>query len=354
MASFLDRMRGRGAVIAKASKLSEELDRLDALLARQERQIREAFADFVKDVRSPAVIREVTALIQAGNIEGALQIVDTYVTRMGSAIPAIFQRAAIAEAAALAGDLARLAPRVAIAFDPTDPVAADLMRRASLEFVREFTDKQRQAVRVAISEALLRGGGAVATARAFRDAIGLTAYQEGVVRNYRALLERGSLEALDRQLRDGRFQPKDDSLAARRKYLENLTPAQIDKMVERYRERMIRRRGETIASTEALRVTAEARDEAFRQAAAAAGLDLNLVDEIWNSTRDTRTRETHRAMNRQVRPYGVAFDSPSGAQLRYPGDPLAPADEVINCRCHKTRRIRQEGEPFGTPLAETP
>jgi hypothetical protein len=351
MATFLDRMRGRGAVIAKASKLDEELDRLDALLARQERRIREAFAEFVRDVRSPGVIREVTALIQAGNIEGALQIVDTYVTRMGAVIPAIFQQAAIAEAAALAGELGRLAPRVAIAFDPTDVAAADLMRRATLSFVAEFTDKQRQAVRVAITEALLRGGGPVQTARAFRDAIGLTAYQEGVVRNYRRLLEAGSAEALDRQLRDARF---DGSVRRALRTREPIPPAKIDTMVERYRERMLRRRSETIASTEALRVTAEARDEAFRQAANAAGLDLNLVDEIWNSTRDRRTRETHRAMNRQVRPYGVPFDSPSGAQLRYPGDPLAPADEVINCRCHKTRRIRQEGEPFGTPLAATP
>jgi hypothetical protein len=350
--SFLDRMRGLGKPVAKASRLDEELDRLDALLARQERRVREAFAEFVRSVRSPAVLKEAADLIAAGNVEGALQIVDTYVTRMGAVIPRIFQEAAIAEAAVLAGELGRLAPRVAISFDPTDPAAADLMRRASLEFIREFSDRQREAVRLAITEELLRGGGPASMARAFRDAIGLTAYQEGVVRRYRRLLEEGSREALSRELRDKRF---DSTVrrATRAKNPEPLGQAQIDRMVERYREKMLRSRAETIAQTEGVRVTAEARDEAFRQAARNSGLDLDLVDEIWNSTRDGRTRETHRAMNRQVRPFGVPFDSPSGAQLRYPGDPAAPASETINCRCHKTRRIRQVGQPFGTPL-ETP
>ena len=350
MASFLDRMRGLGAPVEKASRLSEELDRLDALLSRQERRIREAFAQFVNDVRSPAVIAEVSDLLQRGDTEAALRIVDTYVTRMGAVIPRIFQEAAIGEALVLAADIGRIAPRVAIAFDPTDPAAADLMRRATLEFIVEFSTKQREATRNALVEAMLSGGGPAATARAFRDSIGLTAYQEGVVRNYRRLLETGSAEALDRTLRDKRFDPTIRRARRERKPLE---PAQVDRMVERYRERMLRSRAEGIAITEGTRVTAEARDEAFRQAAEASGLDLSLVDEIWNSTRDQRTRDTHRAMNRQVRPFGVAFDSPSGAKLRYPGDPQAPAAEVIRCRCHKTRRIRQPGQPFGTPL-ETP
>lgn len=349
--SLLQRIRGAGAPLAKASRLEEELDRLDALLAKQERRIREAFEAYVRDVRSPFVIRELVQLLEGGQTEAALRLIDSYVTRMGGVIPRIFAEAAAAEAIALAADFRRVAPAVAIGFDPTDAAAADLMRRASLEFIREFTDKQREATRNALIAAMLEGGGPARTARAFRDSIGLTAYQEGVVRNYRRLLEAGSSEALDRQLRDRRFDPTVERAV---RTGQPLTPGQIDRMVERYRERMLKRRAETIATTEGTRVTAQARDEAFRQAAAAAGLDLSLVDEIWNSTRDNRTRDTHRAMNRQVRPFGVAFDSPSGAKLRFPGDPQAPAAETVNCRCHKTRRIRQEGEPFGTPLPRTP
>jgi hypothetical protein len=38
-------------------------------------------------------------------------------------------------------------------------------------------------------------------------------------------------------------------------------------------------------------------------------------------------------MDGQERGLNEPFDSPSGAQLMYPGDPDAPAEEVINCRC---------------------
>lgn len=352
---FLSRMRGQNAAtIAKASALSEELDRLDAQLARQERRIREAFAEFVRDAKSPRVIAEVTSFLEAGDTEGALRILDSYTARMGAVIPRVFNDAAVAEAAALAPLLLKLNPRVAVGFDPTDPAAADLMRRATLEFIVEFSGKQREAVREAVVNSMLAGKGVSATARAFRDSIGLTVHQMRAVDSYRTLLENGSVQALSRQLRDRRFEPSKKTLSAKREYVRSRTPAQIDTMVDRYRERMLRSRSETIAATEGTAVTSAARDEAFRQAAEASGLDLNLVDEIWNSTRDRRTRDTHRAMNRQVRPYGVPFDSPSGAKLRYPGDPQAPAAEVIACRCHKTRRIRQVGEPFGTPLASTP
>ncbi|MDB5724627.1 MAG: putative head morphosis protein, partial [Novosphingobium sp.] len=48
---------------------------------------------------------------------------------------------------------------------------------------------------------------------------------------------------------------------------------------------------------------------------------------------DKRVRDTHRGMNHQTVGQNESFVSPSGARLRYPGDPLAPAAEIINCRC---------------------
>lgn len=52
----------------------------------------------------------------------------------------------------------------------------------------------------------------------------------------------------------------------------------------------------------------------------------------WWATRDTRTRETHRAAHGQIVPVGERFRVGS-AYLLYPGDPTGPANEVINCRC---------------------
>lgn len=348
---FLSRMRGLRPVAKAAPTLSEELDRLDALLARQEASIRAAFEEYVRDMKSPGMVKEIADLLQRGDIEEALRVLDSYIARMGSVIPGVFTSAATAEASALAAMFANLKPRVAISFSAGDAMASALMRDAALSFIREFTDSQRQSARFALVESLARGAGPLEAAAAFRQSIGLTERQFRSVQRYRGLLEGLSRQALDVSLRDRRF----DGVVNRAIDKDRpLTPEQIDRMVEAYTRRKIVSRARTIARTEGVRVTAEARDEAFRQMMEQTGLDPALVDEIWNSTRDNRTRETHREMNLQVVPYGQPFVSPSGARLRYPGDPNAPSDEVINCRCHKTRQIRQVGQPFTGKVVETP
>lgn len=53
---------------------------------------------------------------------------------------------------------------------------------------------------------------------------------------------------------------------------------------------------------------------------------------VWLATEDQRTRPTHREADGQR----TLLSSPfmvGGAQLRFPGDPRGPAQEVIQCRC---------------------
>lgn len=52
----------------------------------------------------------------------------------------------------------------------------------------------------------------------------------------------------------------------------------------------------------------------------------------WLSTEDAKTRPTHVAADGQTVPINQTFDV-GGSALRYPGDPLGEAGEVINCRC---------------------
>ena len=52
----------------------------------------------------------------------------------------------------------------------------------------------------------------------------------------------------------------------------------------------------------------------------------------WRSSRDGRVRATHRVADGQIVPPGGAFQV-GAASLRWPGDPLGPPQEVINCRC---------------------
>jgi hypothetical protein len=333
------RRRRRGARPTIRKDATEELSRLDKLLSTMEARVRAAFSEFVRQMRSEEVLKEVADKLEARDIDGALAIADSHVARLGSVIPVVFQDAAVAEAADFAAKVGPLRPTVGISFDATDPAAAALMRANTLNFVREFSAAQREATRTALVDALGSGQSRQAAARAFRESIGLTSNQRDAVESYRALLEGGSRDALARALRDRRFDPSVEAAADGRR---ELTPDQIDRMVDRYRARYLAYRAETIARTESVRVISQAREEAFRQTIDRAGIAQEDTEQVWHAVEDNRTRITHRALDGQVQPFGEPFVSISGAELRYPGDPLAPIEETVNCRCHRTFRIKAE------------
>ena len=55
---------------------------------------------------------------------------------------------------------------------------------------------------------------------------------------------------------------------------------------------------------------------------------------MWISRGDPKVRALHRTLHGKVRPPGTPFHTwPDGASLNYPGDPKAPIDAWINCRC---------------------
>jgi hypothetical protein len=55
---------------------------------------------------------------------------------------------------------------------------------------------------------------------------------------------------------------------------------------------------------------------------------------LWVSRGDHKVRSSHRKLHGGTRRFGKPFKRfPDGRTLRFPGDPLAPLNEVINCRC---------------------
>lgn len=97
----------------------------------------------------------------------------------------------------------------------------------------------------------------------------------------------------------------------------------------------------------ALRIARTEATAAFNAGALAAaevltGPERPLVKQ-WLSRRDDRTRQTHYDANGQLRFLDEAFRV-GVSDMRFPGDPLGPADETINCRCiMKTAAARTEG-----------
>lgn len=306
----------------------EELERLDRLLSKQEKRVRDAFMEFVRQARSDEVLREVGDMLERGDINGAMGVVDRYIGALGSVLPSAFIDVGVATAAELADKLPK--GQFGIHFDPTHPRAAEIMRQNRLEFVTEFSEEQRRATRAALVRAFETGQGSLGVARAFRDSIGLTETQEGAVANYERLLRAGSREVLDRALRDRRF---DGTVSRAIANDEALSETQIDRMVSRYRERYLSYRSQVIARTEALRATSQAREEATIQTAEQADIPQSQIKRVWNTTVDGRTREWHASMQGQVRAVNEAFVDGHGNRLLYPGDPAAPMETTVSCRC---------------------
>ena len=88
-----------------------------------------------------------------------------------------------------------------------------------------------------------------------------------------------------------------------------------------------------VAQTESLRLVHVGQDEVWRQAIEAEIVDPERIVREWRSLRDLKVRPTHTVLDGQQRRWDEPFESPSGALIRFPGDPLAPLSEVINCRC---------------------
>ncbi len=93
---------------------------------------------------------------------------------------------------------------------------------------------------------------------------------------------------------------------------------------ERWRSRAV-----TVARTEGVGSLNAGRHDSFEAVAEELG---EPMEHMWISTIDSRTRSSHAGADQMRVPLGEPFNV-GGADLRYPGDPLGPAEEVINCRC---------------------
>jgi hypothetical protein len=173
----------------RKTALDDELARLEDLLSRQETRIQQAFLEFVREAKDPRLVRQAADLLSRGAVDDALALLDSHIARLASVIPAVIQNAATAELAGLAAAIQPIRPTVAVSFDPTDPEAATKIRDATMEFIVQFTDAQRESTRQALAGGFDSGAGTQEMARAFRDSIGLTSTQEAAVRNYRSLLQ---------------------------------------------------------------------------------------------------------------------------------------------------------------------
>lgn len=332
---------------SKYGKVSDdsELRRLHAFRDTQDLLVVYAFRKFVKACKSDAVVSEFKQLYEEKQYVKIVDITRPAIKEFAKVLEVIFTNSGNWQNKQLQAQLditrrkvtkIEIDPFVDISFDPGDAEAERLLRQATLALIREIEEAQRDAIRKVLADAVSQGLNPTQASRMYRDLIGLTQHQMSAVNSYRRLLESGSTEALQRSLRDKRF---DSTIQRILGQGLQLSESQINRMVDRYRQRMIDLRAITIARTETQTVMSAAQHSSTLQLADAVGLNLNRVERTWRTITDGRERDTHHDMNNQKRGAEEKFVSPSGARLLYPGDLTAPGAERINCRCSLLVRV---------------
>lgn len=304
------------------------------VLRTMEPKLRRRFLEIVRWLRDRKSTKEIVELIHAGRALEAVERAD--LVRAGNALAesvhAVYLAAGRELAALLSEKLDTFVP-----FDASNHRALSALQRVSHRIVHAFTVEQEDVIKRVVADGVARGLNPRTYAREIRAAIGLTPKQLDAVQNYRRLLETGSADALERKLRDRRF-----DRTVRRAIDEGraLTAAEVDRMVTRYRQRYLKYRSEVIARDEGIGAVHAGADEGWQQAIESGDVDAETLEQSWVATRDPRTRDSHRPMNGQKRDWGVPFTTGDGVSIRFPHDPAAPLSETAQCRCARVVRMK--------------
>ena len=318
--------------------VEDPAERLNRLIDQQEARIANVFRTAVAALKDEIDLDLLATELEQGRVNAALERLKHAADALGTASNVAFVTSGQSTAAFLTGaDVGR------ILFDQVNLNAVAMMQQSRLELIREFTAEQLRATSMALVSGVEGGLNPIAQARNFRDSIGLTSTQWTHVANYRAALLRVSTDpeavqnAVGRALRDKRG---DRTVLAAARAGKPIPAAKVDWLVTRYTERYVKHRAEVIGRTEAMRAVNQGNEEAYRQAIAAGTIRAEQLSREWRTRLDTRERKTHRFLNGQKRGWGETWVTENG-ELRYPGDPAAPAKETIQCRCALLTRIRQ-------------
>lgn len=331
---------------------------IEELLEQFEPEIRAAFLAAIEDIVDNIDLSALIAALRKSDINAALRalhIEPAAFRQLERVITAAFEAGGSSMRLTMPVIRDTAGIRIGVRFDPGDPAAADRIRRHGANLVTRIVEDQRTSLRKAISEGLDKGANprdvAVEIAGPF-DAragrrqggiIGLTDSQREYVANAQRELLSGNPSEMRKYLnREARLRSFDDDVLAAITSGKPLDPSKVQQIVGRYNDSLLKARADLISRTETMQAVNLGRHESSQQTMREAGITEDQVTRTWRSTKDKRTRDSHRVMDgQQVTGFDQPFRSPSGAGLRYPGDPEAPLSETIQCRCVVTVSIKK-------------
>ena len=321
------------------------------LLDQYEPRLRDAFLAAIREITAKAQIGKIAEALGRGDVQAAIDAL--YIDR---AAFDVFERA-IAEAYGdggantlngLPGLRSVTGERIVIRFDARNLRAERILREYSSQLVTRIVDEQRQNIRQVLDTGMRQGDNPRTVAldivgRINRDTgrreggiVGLSAPQAKYVENARRELSEGNFDAyLQRVRRDKRF---DRTIGKAIREGKPLTAEQVNKIVNRYADSLLKLRGDTIGRTEALQSLHMAQHEALKQLVDTGKVTAAQVKRTWDATGDRRTRFDHAVADGKTVGLEERFIV-GGRAMLYPSDPAGGAANVINCRCHVRIKI---------------
>lgn len=312
---------------------------IESLTATWEPRMRAAFLQAVTSITNSVDIIALTALIEAGDVFGAMAAVgaDTaHFSALALTQTSMFNEGGMA--------LARATSRAGfqLLFDVRATRAEQWIKQRSSTLIQDIAADQRTTIRNHLEAGLQAGTNprTVAldlvgrvdprTKQRVGGVIGLHSTQEEWLRTYSANLASGEparLKALlGRGLRDKRF---DATVLKAIRDGTAIPPELQAKMRLAYSNRALKWRADNIARTETIRSLGAAKTEMWQQNIDRGKVDAGLLTRYWVTAGDERVRATHRlipGMNKDGRKWNEAFDTPTGPQMH------APSTEP-QCRC---------------------
>lgn len=320
------------------------------LLDRYGKEIADAFLSAIDDITSAAELRRLTAAIEAGQIEEALEALHIDPAAYNDMLDAI-QRS-YTETGRIATDtLPKRGPDgtvLTFRFDGRNPAAERWLKDHSSDLITRITTDQRNAVREALRAGMQRGAnprstaldivGRVnrATGRRSGGVIGLTRQQAEYTFTARSELLSGDPKEMANYLTRARRDKRFDRTVKAAIRDGTKVPADVArKATTAYRNRLLQLRGETIGRYEAMTALQKGKNDAIEQAIDTGKIKEANVSKRWRSAGDNDVRHTHASLNGTKAKFREAFVTSSGARLMHPMDTSQGAGlaETAGCRC---------------------
>jgi Phage Mu protein F like protein len=321
------------------------------LLDQYEPDVKRAFIEAIQEITSKVRLADLVKALERGDTNGALDVL-----YIDSAAYEAFTRV-LADAYETGGKFTidglgtlkdKQGLRFVVRFSSRNQRAEQWIGKHSSDLVTRIVTEQRNSVREHLLAGLEAGNNPNTTAldiigrmnpitkRREGGILGLSEPQEQAVRRARLELEQARhSDFLTRARRDKRF---DSVLRKATADKRQLTKPEIEKMIGRYSDGLLKLRGQTIARTETLASLNAAQLEALKQVVDSGKVTADQIVREWDSAGDRRVRFDHAAADGQKTTLDGVFYV-GGKVMRHPGDPAGGPENVINCRCVVKQRI---------------